>query len=122
MAEESTPLEAEIRRLIEIAGPMPVADYMRICLTHPRLGYYTTRDPIGARGDFITAPEISQMFGELIGLWMAAVWQQMGAPENVRVVELGPGRGTLLLDALRAARVVEGFREAIVLHLVEISP
>src|SRR5580692_827905 len=122
MAEEPTPLEAEIRRLIGVAGPMPVADYMRICLTHPRFGYYTTRDPIGARGDFITAPEISQMFGELIGLWMAAVWRQMGAPENVRIVELGPGRGTLMVDALRAAKVVDGFRSALVVHLVEISP
>jgi NADH dehydrogenase [ubiquinone] 1 alpha subcomplex assembly factor 7 len=122
MAEEPTPLEAEIRRLIGVAGPMPVADYMRICLTHPRFGYYTTRDPIGARGDFITAPEISQMFGELIGLWMAAVWQQMGAPENVRIVELGPGRGTLMVDALRAAKTARDFYTAIVLHLVEISP
>jgi NADH dehydrogenase [ubiquinone] 1 alpha subcomplex assembly factor 7 len=122
MAEESTPLEAEIRRLIGIAGPMPVAEYMRLCLTHPQLGYYTTRDPIGARGDFITAPEISQMFGELIGLWMASVWQRMGSPENVRVVELGPGRGTLMVDALRAAKTVRNFYTAIVLHLVEISP
>ena len=80
------------------------------------------RDPFGARGDFITAPEVSQMFGELIGLWMAAVWQQMGAPENVRIVELGPGRGTLLKDALRAAAVVPGFRDAVVMHLVEINP
>jgi NADH dehydrogenase [ubiquinone] 1 alpha subcomplex assembly factor 7 len=122
MVDEPTPLEAEIRRLIEVAGPMPIADYMRICLTHPHLGYYTTQDPIGARGDFITAPEISQMFGELIGLWMAAAWQQMGAPENVRVVELGPGRGTLMVDALRAAKTVRSFYTAIVLHLVEISP
>jgi len=122
MAEEATPLEAEIRRLIGIAGPMPIAEYMRLCLTHPQLGYYTTRDPIGARGDFITAPEISQMFGELIGLWMASVWQRMGSPENVRVVELGPGRGTLMVDALRAARTVRNFYTAIVLHLVEISP
>jgi NADH dehydrogenase [ubiquinone] 1 alpha subcomplex assembly factor 7 len=122
MADEPTPLEAEIRRLIAVAGPMPVADYVRICLTHPRFGYYTTRDPIGARGDFITAPEISQMFGELIGLWMAAAWQQMGAPENVRIVELGPGRGTLMVDALRAAKTARDFYTAIVLHLVEISP
>ena len=122
MADEPTPLEAEIRRLIAVAGPMPVADYMRICLTHPRLGYYTTHDPIGARGDFITAPEISQMFGELIGLWMAAAWQQMGAPENVRIVELGPGRGTLMADALRAAKTARDFYTAIVLHLVEVSP
>jgi NADH dehydrogenase [ubiquinone] 1 alpha subcomplex assembly factor 7 len=122
MADESSPLEREIRRLIGAAGPMPVADYMRLCLTHPEHGYYINRDPLGAGGDFITAPEISQMFGELIGLWMATVWQQMGAPENVRVIELGPGRGTLMLDALRAVKVVAGFRAAIVLHLVEISP
>jgi NADH dehydrogenase [ubiquinone] 1 alpha subcomplex assembly factor 7 len=122
MADEPTPLEAEIRRLIGVAGPMPVAEYMRVCLTHPQLGYYTSRDPIGARGDFITAPEISQMFGELIGLWMAAVWQQMGAPENVRIVELGPGRGTLMVDALRAAKSARSFYTAIVLHLVEVSP
>ena len=122
MADERSPLESEIRRLIAAAGPMPVAEYMRLCLTHPQYGYYLTRDPFGAGGDFITAPEVSQMFGELIGVWMAAVWRQMGAPENVRIVELGPGRGTLLLDALRAAKVVKGFREAIVLHLVEIGP
>src|SRR6202051_979529 len=119
---EATTLESEIRRRIAVAGPMPVADYMRLCLTHPKHGYYITRDPLGSDGDFITAPEISQMFGELIGIWLAAVCRQMGAPENIRLVELGPGRGTLILDALRAARVVEGFREAIVLHLVEISP
>jgi NADH dehydrogenase [ubiquinone] 1 alpha subcomplex assembly factor 7 len=122
MADERSPLEAEIRRLIAIAGPMPLAEYMRLCLTHPRYGYYLTHDPIGAAGDFITAPEISQMFGELIGLWMAAVWQQMGAPENVRVIELGPGRGTLMIDALRAAKTVRSFYTAIVVHLVEISP
>jgi SAM-dependent MidA family methyltransferase len=119
---EATTLESDIRRRIATAGPIPVADYMRLCLTHPKHGYYINRDPLGSDGDFITAPEISQMFGELIGIWLAAVWRQMGAPENIRLVELGPGRGTLLLDALRAARVVQGFREAIVLHLVEISP
>ena len=85
-------------------------------------GYYTTRDPFGTRGDFITAPEVSQMFGELIGLWMSAVWKQMGAPENVRLIELGPGRGTLMKDALRALQIVPDFRAAIVVHLVEISP
>ncbi len=122
MADARSPLESEIRRLIAVAGPMPVAEYMRLALSHPQYGYYVTRDPLGAGGDFITAPEISQMFGELIGLWMASVWQQMGAPENVRVVELGPGRGTLMSDALRAAKVVKDFCPAIVLHLVEISP
>jgi NADH dehydrogenase [ubiquinone] 1 alpha subcomplex assembly factor 7 len=122
MADERSALESEIRRLIAVAGPMPIAEYMRLCLTHPQYGYYLSHEPIGAGGDFITAPEISQMFGELIGIWMAAVWQMMGSPENVRVVELGPGRGTLMADALRAAKVVKDFTAAIVLHLVEISP
>ncbi len=122
MADAPSPLEAEIRRLIAVAGPMLVADYIRVCLTHPQHGYYLTHEPIGAAGDFITAPEISQMFGEIIGLWMAAVWRQMGAPENVRVVELGPGRGTLMADALRAVQIVKDFRTATVVHLVEISP
>ena len=101
---------------------MPLADYMRLCLTHPEHGYYVKRDPLGTGGDFITAPEISQMFGELIGVWMATVWRQMGAPENFRIVELGPGRGTLLDDALRATKKVLGFHQAAVLHLVEVSP
>ena len=115
------PLETEIRRRIQAAGPMPVNEYMALCLTDHRWGYYATRDPFGARGDFVTSPEISQMFGELIGLWMAAVWHRMGEPANVRVIELGPGRGTLMVDALRAAKAMPAFREAIVLHLVEIS-
>ncbi len=101
---------------------MPVAEYMALCLFDREHGYYTTRDPLGARGDFITAPEVSQMFGELIGLWMSAIWKQMGAPENVRLIELGPGRGTLMKDALRALQIVPDFRAAIVVHLVEISP
>src|SRR5271165_7328332 len=122
MTEPHPPLEREIRRLIGIAGPMPLADYMRLCLTHPQYGYYVNRDPLGAGGDFVTSPEISQMFGELIGLWMGSVWQQMGAPENVRLIELGPGRGTMMHDALRAAKIVPGFRDALVVHLVEISP
>ena len=119
---DTTPLEKEIRRRIAVAGPMPVDEYMELCLGHPDNGYYMTRDPLGARGDFITAPEVSQMFGELIGLWMAAVWKQMGAPPNIRVIELGPGRGTLMKDAIRASQVVPEFRAAVVLHLVEISP
>ena len=122
MANEAPPLEAEIRRLISIAGPMPIAQYMATCLYHPIHGYYMTRDRFGAAGDFITAPEISQMFGELIGLWAAAVWRQMGSPENVRLIELGPGRGTMMADALRAAKVVPDFHSAIVVHLVELSP
>jgi NADH dehydrogenase [ubiquinone] 1 alpha subcomplex assembly factor 7 len=118
----STPLEAEILRRIALAGPMPVRQYMELCLSHPVHGYYMTRDPLGRDGDFITAPEVSQVFGELLGLWAASAWHQMGQPENVRLVELGPGRGTMMLDALRAIQVVPAFRRAIVVHLVEISP
>jgi len=120
--EVRSPLEMEIRRRIALAGPMPVAEYMALCLFDPAHGYYTTHDPFGARGDFITAPEVSQMFGELIGLWVAAVWKQIGAPENVRLIELGPGRGTMMKDALRAVKVVPEFRAAAVAHLVEVSP
>lgn len=120
--DDITPLETEIRRRIAAAGPMPVGEFMTLCLTDRAHGYYTTRDPLGERGDFITSPEISQMFGELIGLWMAAVWKRMGEPGNVRIIELGPGRGTMMNDALRAAKVMPAFRDAAVLHLVEISP
>jgi NADH dehydrogenase [ubiquinone] 1 alpha subcomplex assembly factor 7 len=116
------PLEGEIRRRIAVGGPMSVAQYMELCLTDPERGYYATRDPFGAGGDFTTAPEISQMFGELIGLWAAAIWRAMGAPGNFSLVELGPGRGTMMADVLRAAKVVPDFRAAIDLHLIEISP
>ena len=115
-------LEAEIRRLIALAGPMPVSEFMGLCLGHPRHGYYITHDPIGASGDFTTSPEISQMFGELIGLWAAAVWRRMGAPGEVQLIELGPGRGTMMLDMLRAANVMREFRKAVAVHLVETSP
>jgi SAM-dependent MidA family methyltransferase len=122
MANRFSPLETEIRRRIEAGGPMPVPQYMALCLTHPEHGYYVTRDPLGAGGDFITAPEISQMFGELVGLWTCSVWRQMGSPENIRLVELGPGRGSMMLDALRAMQVVPAFRHAVVVDFVEISP
>jgi len=122
MTVKSNPLEAEILRRIAVAGPMPVSEYMALCLTDPEHGYYTSRNPLGARGDFITAPEVSQMFGELVGLWVAATWKLMGSPENVRLIELGPGRGTLMKDALRAAKVMPAFFEAVVVHLVEINP
>ena len=116
MPDRPLALRDQLATQIRANGPMSVAEYMALCLTHPRYGYYTTRDPLGAGGDFVTSPEISQMFGELIGLWMAAVWHQMGAPENIRVIELGPGRGTMMDDALRAAKEMKGFREAIVLR------
>lgn len=118
----TTPLEHEIRRLIGLAGPMPVSRYMAHCLTHPAHGYYTTREPLGREGDFITAPEISQMFGELLGLWAASVWKQMGSPGAINLVELGPGRGTMMMDALRAIRVLPSFLRAVGVHLVEINP
>ena len=108
--------------MIAIDGPISVERYMLLCLQHPRLGYYTTRDAIGRTGDFITAPEISQMFGELIGLWAAQVWLDMGSPATLRLVELGPGRGTLMADALRATRVVPGFHADVTVDLVETSP
>ena len=114
-------LAAEIRARIRRDGPIGVATYMALCLTHPTHGYYRRARPIGAAGDFITAPEVSQMFGELVGLWCLAVWQAMDRPRRVRLVELGPGRGSLLADALRAALVVPAFRDAIDLHLVEAS-
>lgn len=117
-----TPLAQELARLIGEDGPISVSRYMALCLGHPRHGYYMKQDPFGAAGDFTTAPEISQIFGELIGLWAATLWRVMGEPASLRLVELGPGRGTLMQDLLRAARVLPGFREALSLHLVETSP
>ncbi len=122
MTEPFPPLEAEIRRHITVAGPMPVMHYMTLCLTHPSLGYYVSNDPFGTAGDFTTAPEISQMFGELIGLWAGSVWRQMGSPQPLLLVELGPGRGSLMQDALRAAHVMPEFRAAVAVHFVEVSP
>ena len=102
-------------------GPLTVADYMAECLLHPTLGYYTTRDPLGAAGDFTTSPEISQMFGELLGLCLAQTWLDQGAPARIALAELGPGRGTLMADILRATRSVPGFATAAEIHLVEAS-
>ncbi len=115
-------LAHEIRRLITLEGPISIERYMAIALGHPRHGYYMTRDPLGASGDFTTAPEISQMFGELIGLWAAQCWLDLGAPSPVRLIEYGPGRGTMLADALRAAKAAPGFLEALRVELVETSP
>jgi NADH dehydrogenase [ubiquinone] 1 alpha subcomplex assembly factor 7 len=118
----SISLETEIRRRIERSGPMPVGQYMSLCLSHPTHGFYMTRDPLGRGGDFTTAPEISQIFGELIGLWAATVWKALGEPVHLHLVELGPGRGTLMRDALRAAQIVPDFLASTTLHLVEVSP
>jgi NADH dehydrogenase [ubiquinone] 1 alpha subcomplex assembly factor 7 len=111
----SSPLERRLRRRIAEEGPIPVADYMAEANAH----YYATRDPFGAAGDFVTAPEISQMFGELAGVWLADIWQRAGRPGDAHYVELGPGRGTLAADALRAMRAA-GLEPAV--HLVETSP
>jgi NADH dehydrogenase [ubiquinone] 1 alpha subcomplex assembly factor 7 len=121
MAGEAAQVSALAQRLaqrIRAAGPISIADYM----DEAGAFYYGTRDPFGAAGDFITAPEVSQIFGELIGAWCAELWQRLGAPDPVLLVELGPGRGTLMADALRAARVVPAFTRALRLHLIERSP
>jgi NADH dehydrogenase [ubiquinone] 1 alpha subcomplex assembly factor 7 len=115
------PLSELIQARIEKNGPMSLAEYMQLALTHPDYGYYTRKDPLGASGDFITAPEISQIFGELIGLWLAEQWRIMGKEKSL-LVELGPGRGTLMSDILRATKSVPGFHDAIDIHLVEASP
>jgi SAM-dependent MidA family methyltransferase len=116
-----TPLADLLLTRIATTGPMTLADYMAECLLHPEHGYYSTRDPFGRDGDFTTAPEISQMFGELIGLALAQCWLDQGAPAAFALAELGPGRGTLMADVLRATRKVPGFGDAAEVHLVEAS-
>lgn len=114
-------LTQKLRTEIETRGPISVADFMAAALGDPEYGYYVTKDPFGLAGDFITSPEISQIFGELLGIWSAECWHQLGSPE-IDVVELGPGRGTLMKDFLRATCHVPGFHEAAKIHLVETSP
>ena len=116
-----TTLADLLKRRIATTGPITLADYMSEALLHPEHGYYTTRDPLGATGDFVTSPEISQMFGEMIGLCLAQAWMDQGRPNGV-LAELGPGRGTLMQDILRATKGVAGFHDALDLHLVEASP
>lgn len=117
-----TPLAAALRERIARDGPISVHDYMQVCLADRRAGYYARRQPIGREGDFVTAPEISQIFGELIGIWVAAVWQSMGEPASVIVAELGPGRGTLMADALRVFKTVPKLFDSVTVALVETSP
>lgn len=114
-------LKSRLAREIVLTGPMSVADYVTRCLHDPEDGYYSTRPALGERGDFITAPLISQMFGELLGLWAAETWHRLGAPERVRLVEVGPGDGTLIDDALRAMRLAPDFLQACDLILIEPS-
>ncbi len=121
-ARRTSPLGGELARMIEADGPMTVDRFFALALGHPEHGYYMGRDPFGRAGDFITAPEVSQMFGELIGIWCAAGWQMMDAPADWNLIELGPGRGTLMADALRACSVMPGLRDGMTVHLVEMSP
>lgn len=122
MPRPAASLADKLSRRLRASGPMTVADYMQACLTDPDFGYYRAGDPFGAQGDFVTAPEVSQIFGELIGLWCVTVWRAMGEPAPLRLIELGPGRGTLMADALRAARLVPDFPRAARVHLVELNP
>lgn len=118
-----TPLQDRLVRLIAVAGPMSVADYMAHCLFDPEHGYYTTREPFGVSGDFTTAPEISQMFGELVAVWAAGAWRAIGGPTPFVLAEIGPGRGTLMKDVLRAiSRMAPDMLSAARAHLIETSP
>lgn len=112
----------EISSHIRFHGPLSIKEFMTVALTHPKHGYYMRRDVFGRAGDFITSPEVSQAFGELLGVWCIASWQQLGSPPAVRLVELGPGRGTLMADLLRSTAVFHEFHEALSVHLVEVSP
>ena len=118
----TTPIARRIAQSIAASGPISIAQYMTMALLDPEYGYYATRDPLGTGGDFTTAPEVSQMFGELLGLWCVQAWFDQGRPTPVRLVELGPGRGTLMVDALRAMRVAPAFLAELDVVLVEASP
>ena len=116
------PLKERLIAKIKAEGPISVAEYMTICLLDPVSGYYPTRDPLGSDGDFITAPEISQMFGEVIGLWCIQTWQDMGRPETLQLIEVGPGRGIMMGDILSAAKLDKAFLTALNVTLIEASP
>ena len=117
-----TPLGERLVARIRADGPITIAEYMAVCLADPEHGYYMRRDPFGRGGDFVTAPEVSQMFGELIGAWCLATWEAIGAPAPFVLAELGPGRGTLMADLLRTARIRPRFGDAARVQLVEMSP
>lgn len=111
-----------LQETIDQSGPISMAEYMQLCLGHPEYGYYITRDPIGKKGDFTTAPEISQLFGEMLGLWIANQWMEDGKPKPFNLVEFGPGRGTLMADMLRATKHVPEFHQYVSVQMVETSP
>lgn len=117
----STKLEDRVKALIKSTGPISVAEYMTLCLLDPVDGFYPTRDPLGSAGDFITAPEISQMFGEVLGLFVLQSWMDMDKPDPFFLIELGPGRGVMMADMLRAASLDGGFKKAVQVVLIEAS-
>ncbi|KAF3792299.1 NADH dehydrogenase ubiquinone complex I assembly factor 7 [Nymphaea thermarum] len=117
------PLVKHLKSIIKFrGGPISVAEYMEEVLTNPTAGFYINRDVFGAAGDFITSPEVSQMFGEMIGVWSVCLWEQMGQPEKVNLIELGPGRGTLMADLLRGTSKFDKFKQSLNIHMVECSP
>ncbi|MAB00600.1 MAG: methyltransferase [Stappia sp.] len=118
---EDTPLAARLREIVTHNGPMPVADFMALCLGDPVHGYYMQAEPFGAAGDFITAPEVSQLFGEMVGIFLLTAWQRMGEPERFHLVEFGPGRGTLMADVLRVLALRPAALAGVTPHLVETS-
>jgi SAM-dependent MidA family methyltransferase len=118
----TTALGEKIKAIIRANGPISVTDYFSLCLADPEHGYYRTREPFGRAGDFVTAPEVSQLFGEMIGVFMVHAWQRHGTPTNVRLVEIGPGRGTMMSDMLRVLqRLAPPLYETMGVHLVETS-
>ena len=121
----NTPLTARhalINKITDCGGKISLREYMGFCLSDPEHGYYRTQNPLGKEGDFITSPEISQTFGELIGLWFVNFWEGKGCPQNISLLELGPGRGLLMRDILRAFKVRPGLLECVQVHQVEINP
>jgi SAM-dependent MidA family methyltransferase len=120
VTDRRTPLDVEIRARIARDGPMRVDEFMALCLYDPQHGYYSSRLPFGAAGDFVTAPEISQMFGEMVAVWAVEAWIAMRMPGRFALIECGPGRGTMMTD-VRATRTFEGFRKGVEVHLVETS-
>lgn len=110
-----------LKQQIHTDGPLSLAQFMATCLHHPSYGYYANQQAVGAAGDFITAPEISQMFGELLGLWVIQTWHDMGQPHTINLVELGPGLGTLMADIIRTGRIAPAFLAAICIHLVDVN-
>ncbi|KAG4304894.1 hypothetical protein PORY_001569 [Pneumocystis oryctolagi] len=112
-----------LAKTINAIGPISIASFMRYCLTDPVMGYYTRRDPLGVYGDFTTSPEISQIFGELVGIWIVYEWILKNKPCKTTLVELGPGRGTLADDCLRTMMTFKDYAQTIEsLRLIETSP